>query len=80
MMAIYLDILYRFISRYIIFWRSTTLCWKTEKQHPAFIEDDETSKQQLISIYGVSLLIIFVHVDDKELRYVRQILILATNV
>jgi len=51
-----------------------------QKQYPAFIEDHETSKQQLVSIYGLFSLIIFVHINDKELRNVRQILILATIV
>ena len=61
-------------------WRSTNPFLKDRKQHPAFIEDHETSKQQLVSIYGLFSLIIFVHVNDKELRNVRQILILATTI
>jgi hypothetical protein len=37
-------------------------------KHPAFVEDHETSKQQLISIYGLFSLIIFVDVNDIK-RY-----------
>jgi len=40
---IYLDILYHFMYRYIMFEGPETFCWRTEKQHSAFIEDHETS-------------------------------------